>query len=192
MKAIKSYLPLFSGFYYTMFDSEQAEINVLERENLNDDEVEFDYAEYRDRVGVACINSVWNFLKLDDFDINIEFEKIYSPRFYNFSNDDIYCTYKVSEEDFNKLVEYCKTNLSEFKTFLEDRYSSRSGFISFFDTEPEKWFNEYLEEDSDKFEKVFTGILEFYLLNEGYSVDDMLDDVAEETIYIDFEILTNR
>ena len=192
MKTIKSYLPIFQGFYGTLFDSEQAEEMVLEYEDLQFEEIEFDYSEYQNRVAEKCISSIWNFLKLDGFDIDIEFEKIYSPREYNFSNDVIYCTFKVNDLDFNKLIDYCKTNLSEFKTFLEDNYSSRSGFISFFDTEHKTWFNDYLKEDSNKFERAFTGILYFYLLNEDYSVDNMLDDVSEETSYIDFKILNNK
>jgi len=190
MRTIKSYLPIFVGFYGSLFDSDQAEDMVLENEDLQFDEVEFDYKEYRNRVAEKCVSSVWNFLKNDGFEIDIEFEEVYSPRQYNFTNDVINCTYKITDADFNKLLEYCKTNLSEFKTFLEYKYSSYSGFISFFDTEPKKWFNEYLKEDSDKFERAFEGILEFYLENENYVVDDMLSDVQEELSIIDYKILT--
>ena len=190
MKTIKSYLPTFVGFYETMFDSSQAEIYILEEENLEFDEVEFDFKEYRNRVAEKCVSSVWNFLKNDGFDIDIEFEEVYSPRQYNFTNDVINCTYKITDADFNRLLEYCKTNLSDFKTFLEDNYSSYSGFISFFTTEPKKWFNEYLKEDSDKFERAFAGILEFYLENEDYTVYDMLSDVQEELNIIDYKLLT--
>jgi len=108
---------------------------------------------------------------------------------YNFENDSIYCTYSVPDEDFERLIEYCKDNLSEFKTFLDDRFTSRSGFISFFSTEPNMWFNEYLEEDSDKFERAFTNTLEFYLQEEGYTVDDMLSDCQEDCGYIEYELL---
>lgn len=188
MKTIKSYLPVFQGFYGTNFESYNAEEIILENEDLQFDDVEFDHKEYENRVAEKCVNSVWDFLKNDGFEIDIEFEEVYSPRFYNFSNDVINCTYKITDADFNKLLEYCKTNLSEFKTFLEDNYSSYLGFISFFDTEPKKWFNEYLKEDSDEFEKAFVGILEFYLENEDYEVDDMLSDVQEELGIIDYII----
>lgn len=194
MKTIKSYLPIFQGFYGSLFDSDQAEEMVLENEDLQFDEIEFDYKEYRNRVAEKCVDSVsmflWNEGSLDDLIINIEFEEVYSPRFYNFTNDVINCTYKITDVDFNKLLEYCKTNLSEFKTFLEDNYSGYSGFISFFDTEPKKWFNEYLKEDSDKFERAFASILEFYLENEDYTVDDMLSDIQEELGIIDYKLLT--
>lgn len=172
MKTVESYLPVFPGYYSTHFESDHAEEMVLE--NLEEDgtpakweAIEFDHKEYRDRVAKACISSVWNFLKNDGFELDIIFDEVYSPREYNFSNDVINCTYKISKQDFNKLVEYCKTNLEAFKDYLKDKYSSYSGFVSFFSTSSKKWFNEYLNEDSDKFEQAFAGILDFYLMEEG-------------------------
>ena len=196
MRTIESYLPIFTGFYGSYFDSDIAEentiYNLVECEGLDItcDDVDFDYQDYQNRVAMACVDSIENYLKHDGFSIAIEFEKVYSPREYNFSNDVIYCTYKVSDEDFMRLLNYTKANLSEFKGFLIEKYSSSPGFISFFSTESKIWLNEYLNEDSDKFTRAFAGLLEFYLANEGYSADDMLDDCTEETSYIDHEILT--
>jgi hypothetical protein len=193
MKKIKSYLPCFPGFYSTNFESDYAEESVLEEHSETNyteyNKVDFNYKEYRNRVGKTAIGSVENCLNNDGFSIGIEFERIYSPSFYNFENDSIYCTYSVNDEDFERLIEYCKDNLSEFKTFLDDNYASRSGFSSFFDTMPQTWFDEYLEEGSNKFERAFVGILEFYLQEEGYTVDDMLSDCQEDCGYIDYKLL---
>ena len=194
MKKIESYLALFPGFYGTHFDADEATDNTIQNffedgADIKYEDVEFDYNEYRNRVSMSAIGSVENYLKHDGFSIGIEFDKVYSPRYYNFSNDLIYCTYSVSDVDFERLIEYCKDNLSEFKMFLDDRFTSRSGFISFFSTEPNTWFDEYLVEDSDKFERAFTSMLEFYLQEEGYTVDDMLSDCQGDCGYIDYELL---
>jgi hypothetical protein len=192
MRKIKSYLPTFPGFAYTNFESDMAEENVLynlEEDGVKIEGIDWDYKEYMDRVAETAVGSVETYLEHDGFSIGIEFEIVYSPRFYNFENDSIYCTYSVPDEDFGRLLEYCNDNSSEFKTFLEDRFTSRSGFISFFSTEPNTWFNEYLEEDSDKFERAFTSMLEFYLQEEGYTVDDMLSDCQEDCGYIDYKLL---
>jgi hypothetical protein len=190
---IKSYLPVFQGFAYTNFDSDYAEESVLEEHSETNyteyNKVDFNYKEYRNRVGKTAVGSVENYLKHDGLSIGIEFEKIYSPRFYNFENDSIYCTYSVTDEDFAKLIEYCKSHHTAFKGFLLDNYASRSGFSSFFDTMPQTWFDEYLEEGSNKFERAFVGILEFYLQEEGYTVDDMLSDCQEDCGYIDYKLL---
>jgi len=185
MKTIKSYLPVFQGYYSTIFSSDMAEEAFLENEDLTFDEVDFDYTDYEHRVAEACISSVYNFLKHEGLSMDIIFEKVYSPREYNFENDTIYCTYKVSENTFEDLINYCEDNFSEFKDFLEEKYSSRSGFSSFFSIEPRKWFTEYLNDGNDKFERAFAGVIEFILLNEGYTVDDMLDDVSDEMSYIE-------
>jgi hypothetical protein len=195
MRKIESYLPVFQGFYGTSFESDMAEENTLH--NLDEDgieikddrDIEWDYEEYRNRVGKTAVGSVENYLKHDGLSIGIEFEKIYSPRFYNFENDSIYCTYSVTDEDFAKLIEYCESHHTAFKEFLLDNYASRSGFSSFFDTMPQTWFDEYLEEGSNKFERAFVGILEFYLQEEGYTVDDMLSDCQEDCGYIDYKLL---
>jgi hypothetical protein len=192
MRKIKSYLPTFPGFAYTNFESDMAEENVLynlEEDGVKIEGIDWDYKEYMDRVAETAVGSVETYLEHDGFSIGIEFEKVYSPSFYNFENDSIYCTYSVPDEDFERLLEYCNDNSSEFKTFLDDRFTSRSGFISFFSTEPNTWFNEYLVEDSSKFERAFTSVLEFYLQEEGYTVDDMLSDCQGDCGYIDYELL---
>lgn len=194
MKTIESYLPVFPGFYGTQFESDIAEentmYNLVEDDGLDItyDDINWDYKDYMERVAYGCISSVQNYLEHDGFSIEIDFEKVYSPREYNFGNDVAYCTYKVNDEDFNNLLDYLKANISEFKTYIDDKYSSRSGFISFFDTDLDTWFNEYLQEGSDKFERAFAGILEFYLTNEGYTDYEMADDCQDELSYIDYEI----
>src|SRR5690606_40790495 len=93
MKTIKSYLPVFNGFYNTWFEPDYAEINIMEEyENLGFEDFEFDYKDYRNRVSEACVGAVENQLK-DLFDISIEFEGVYSPREYNFTNDYINVIY---------------------------------------------------------------------------------------------------
>jgi len=193
MKTIKSYLPVFEGFYGSIFESDSAEDDVFE--NLEEDGIEieyggieFHYKDYMDRVSTACIGSIEQYLKHDGFELTIDFEKVYSPREYNFSNDVIYCTYKLKNKEFKRFVDYCKENIKEFETYLDEKYSSRSGFHSFFSTESYMWFKEYLKEGSDKFERAFAGVLEFYLKNEGYTVFDMYDYCASECGYIDYEL----
>ena len=195
MKTIKSYLPIFQGFYNTHFDNDGVIDNAMY--NIEEDGLKLEFADikwelkdYMDRVANKCISSIWNYFKHGGYTMDIEFEKVYSPREYNFENDVIYCTYSVSDKDFTELVDYLQINLEAFREFLDNKYSSRSGFISFFSADPQKWFEEYLNEDSDKFGRTFAGIIEFYLINEGYIVDDMLSDCQEELSYIDYKILT--
>jgi len=174
LKEIKSYLPVFQGFYNTLFDTESAIDMTLETidESIKYDDIEWDNKDYQDRVAKSCVESIENYLKQDGFDIEINFDEVHSPRQYNFSNDSINCTYKITNDSFNELLEYAKTNLSDFKGFLKENYSSCSGFISFY----------------TDFENTFVGLLNFYLENEGYTVEDMLEDCLDELYYIEYEI----
>ncbi len=190
MKKIKieSYISQFPGFYGTYFESDLAEEMVLEDENLNYDQVEFDYEEYRKRVVEKVISEIQNQLNLEGFNINIEFDGIYSPREYNFGNDVINCTYEFTTADLDKLKEYLMDNDNDFKTFLDNNYSSFDGFISYFETEPKTWLNEYLNIGSVKFERAFAECLGFYLENEGFTVDELADQVQDEMSYIEYTI----
>jgi hypothetical protein len=190
---IKSYLPIFPGFYGSQFEFEDEEriledLNEESEVEISYENIDFDYKEYHDRVAKRCCDEIENYLKHDYLDITITFEEVISPREYNFTNDYINCTYNLSDETFKTLIEYCKRELQEFTAFLIEKYSSRSGFISFFSTEPEIWFNEYLKEDDEKFIRAFAGILEFYLKNEAYNEYSLYCDIQEETSYIDYEI----
>jgi hypothetical protein len=186
---IESYISSFPGFYGSQFESDQAEEMVLDNEDekIDYNNVEFDYEEYRNRVAIAVIGAIENYLKHEGFEISIDFDEVYSPREYNFGNDIINCTYSVSKIDFNKLKEYIIENENDFKTFLEDNFSSFDRFISYFETEPKTWLNEYLNEQSNKFQRAFAEILRFYLENEGFTVDDLASEVQDELSYIEYK-----
>ena len=172
---IKSYLPIFNGFYNTIFDAsdEMIEENIEYHNEENDtdlnyDDFKWDFKEYHNRIAKACISPIWNelnhlFSNIKSPEINIEFEQLVSPKFYNYSTDSIDVTYKLDWFTFAKIVGYLNENRSDFEQYLIDRYTSRSGFSSFYSNDSEVWFNEYLKQDSDKLEHCFGSILEFVL-----------------------------
>ena len=189
---VKSFLPCFNGFYSTLFEPnyEQAFESAEENEGreLTEAEIEFDYSDYMNRVAERCCHEIQHYLNADGLAINIEFEGVHSPREYNFTNDSINCEYTLTDECFDKLIDYCKTNLEAFTTYLKEKYSSRSGFISFFQTDVDTWFNEYLTQDSSDFEHCFGSVLEFYLENEGFTDEDLYYAVVDE-MYLDYKIV---
>ena len=83
MNKIKTFLPVFTGFYNTIFEpNESSEIdnyNQLQGADYNYDDFEFDYEDYRKRVAEQCVESIE--IELDlifslnfDGDFKIEFE----------------------------------------------------------------------------------------------------------------------
>lgn len=182
---IESYLPVFPGFYGSIFepDEEQEIYNLSEDagRDLDYDDIEWDYEDHSERVSEACADAIETYLKSEGFDITVTYQKLVSPKFYNYTNDSINVEYDLSEEVFNKLIEYCKEHLEEFEGYLEETYSSRPGFTSFYNTDADTWFDEYLSLDSDKITHGFGSLLEFIIGNEGYTYEDLYYDIAEET-----------
>lgn len=179
---IKTYLPVFTGFYGTLFESDETseldDINEKrEKQELSPitwDDCKWDYKEYNERVAKAAVNWVENALK-DIFKtkITIEFEELISPREYSFANDSInvVISYKVGEF-LPELKKYLNDNWEEFSHYIKDRYTSCSGFSSFYSNNANTWVSEYLPQVKDR-AHILGSILNFVLLNEEQNEEAM-------------------
>jgi hypothetical protein len=143
MKTIESYLPVFTGTYGTIFE------DVILDENT----------------GEACVNFINKHIK--DLGIQATFQKIVSPKFYNFQNDSINVEYQF--ESLDKLNTFLIDNRDEFSDYLKDRYTSCDGFISHHSNDVDEWIGEFMF-GGDLTHKLGSA-LEFYCAVE--SVDDM-------------------
>jgi len=186
MKTIETFLPVFNGFYGTLFESDSAEESELRDLDKTSYEVNFDYKEYMERVSIACVGAIQQYLLHDNIAVGIEFKELASPREYNFTNDTIWVELKISEDSFDYLMKYCFVdNAKEFQEFLTREYASRSGFVSFVEDDIKQWESEFLQEESKYFGKCFGGLLNFYFENEGYTDADLQNDVVQECSYIE-------
>ena len=68
---------------------------------------------------------------MDEYLIDIDFKniKLSSPQYYNYSTDNIDC--KINTNQAQSLNEILKKD-NEFLSFLKDRTTSCSGFVSFY------------------------------------------------------------
>jgi len=157
-KTIKTWLPVFQGFYGTLFEFDDN--LLLENYGINSIDIDIDYKEYQNDIAVnACefIESECDFIKL------VKFENVSSPKFYNFSNDSINCQITI---DVNKLSDYINNNVSEFRAYLKNNYTSCSGFISRYSNDAEEW-KESTENFTTFFDNHLLGaLLQFYFVNE--------------------------
>ena len=169
MKTFKTYLPIFTGFYNTIFEpsSEDCEIDYIndERKLLNlpkidYDDCNFDYNTYNSNVMDSCIEYVENELKDLGFKCTIKNQSLISPKYYNFSNDSINIDIDI---DIDSLKKYLVDNLSEFQVYLSNKYTSCSGFISSYSNNALEWLNNEIENNSDH---CIGSILDFILNNE--------------------------
>ena len=129
----------FSGFYNSIHDSvidsaleyqsecyadsDKANDIILDALNVNH------YDKIREALSKVFVEGV-NELFWYEYDINLglEFESLKSPKFYNYSTDEIYCY--VANDKINELVALLD-NENDFIKALKDKYQSHDGFIVF-------------------------------------------------------------
>lgn len=181
----KTYLPIFTGFYESIFDLDPNEV-LYENESLTYDDLTIDYQSYNIEVSKQLCNVIAD--KLSDFVHDIKFERLVSPKYYNFSNDSIDVLI-----DYNKqaIQEYIYENQEAFEKYLKQNYTSCDGFISSFSNSFEEW-----EKLTKKFKNfradahLLGSILQFISENEEITECDLYSEVMEgvDTLkYIDYE-----
>lgn len=169
---IKTYLPVFPGFYGTIFEpSEDSEIEYVNDERkkkglpkVDFDDMRFNYDEYRNDVAKkAC-----NFLEreLSDYVKSIKFDELRSPRFYNYSNDSINC---IIEPKIKPIRKYLSDNSEAFDQYLKDQYTSYDGFISSYDNNR----GDFMEGQPFAHRHKLGSILEFICQNEGINQESL-------------------
>ena len=169
---MKTYLPLFTGFYNTIWEMDDS--YLIEEENIDMENI--DYAKYREDVSKELCRVLPDHCDLID---SILFEALISPRFYNFGNDSINCEVTLSSK--KSVDEYLAENAYAFGEYLKERYTSRDGFSSSYSNDPKDWSDWH--EDEHK----FGAVLDFWFTNEEVDEYDVYQDVVEnlnETDYI--------
>lgn len=178
-----TWCPLFPGFYGTHFeyDNEDNDIESYNEENktdLNWDDFEWNYKEYRERVSKAFVNRLERELE-DIFPVKMTFQQLSSPKEYNFYNDSIWVSVEV---DLDKLIEKVRKDYKSSAEYFKNKYTSCSGFISFHSPHLEMWIDkEYiLKEPGHR-----VGALLDCLCSQHFSYDDIIYWTEGEN-YIDF------
>ena len=185
MKKIESYLPLFDGFYNTHFeyDNEDDDIQWFNETHGTDlfyEDFDWNYTERQQRISKQVCDIVEGLLSDEDINMTINFQKLVSPKFYNFTNDSIDCEYVISQKEYDKIIDYIKVNWSNFEEYIKDRYTSRSGFISSHSNNAEVWMNNIKSESH--LEHNFGAVLEFILQNEEYESSNIDEAITNDHI----------
>jgi len=132
----------FSGFYYSIHDSYidnhiEHELEYLESELGYTDEqldiikdrfYDMDYALIRKAICEHYINA-YNAVFYDEYNIHLDLEYncIVSPSFYNYDTDKLYVL--IDESVFNEVS--ALINSEDFKLMLKEKFKPQSGFTPF-------------------------------------------------------------
>ena len=191
----KTYLPMFQGFYGTFFeidyecffqdlDEQASDSNIKITQEMRDTfcESELDteiYKEYQASIVNASCSMVSNVLTENHIIENLKFEKLVSPRFYNYSNDSINIEVEFSEKNIANIERIIKENFKDWELWLEQHFTSYDGFHSFYSNDVNKWdIRECLEHETKS-----GNILEFIIQCLNYTQDEFIQDVQEQAEY---------
>lgn len=178
---IASQLPIFTGFYGTIYESNEDHFidDYNEQNNVyyNYEDFKWDNEGYMNEVGKGCTEWVQNALKEIGFDVQVDFIAIDSPREYNHSNDAIDVNYTINKTTFKKIVNYLKDNSENWNLYIKGYFTSYSGFISFHPNNAEEWVELVNLDNMANYNIILKTILGFILTNEDYSETDMYNTV---------------
>jgi len=172
---IESTLPLFPGFYNTMFEADE-ESSIEDGKSWED--YEWNHKDYYNRVAESCAKGIEE--QLSNLGIKVEFQAVVSPKFYNFSNDTINVAFHLDSENFDELHKYLLDNIEDFKGYLKEHYTSYDGFTSFHSNEPLDWFKALESKNQKLLEHKLSGMLDFYLGLEEFTLNDLFEYVSNE------------
>jgi len=196
MKKVSTMLPVFTGFYNTLFNVdnliyfEVENINVARLENnLNEIDstklfelIEFDNTKYETDCAIECCKVIETELQKRNLISSIKFNSVILPKGYSYSNDSIDCTIELTIDNINNIKKYLELNSTLFSQYLHSKYSSRDGFISFYPNNVKGWieltnnFTDYSDYNT------LYSVLDFICKNE--SIDVMY-------LYNEIDILSN-
>lgn len=204
MEKFEIYNPLFQGFYNTIFEIDEsdidAEIDYFCENHTNIDSdllkavinrnydtfVKEDWNGYKNYVGKESCEVLEDFLREKGFDCKVIFENVYSPREYNFSNDSVNCSIEVNDDFIDKVRNFVLNHSDLFAEYIKDNYTSYDGFMSYYSNDSKDWIKN-INEDISAHE--LGSILLFILLvdyNELKDISDVVDEYNEnlyENIY---------
>ena len=157
--------PMFEGFYYSQLDLAE-NIEVGEDENYSMTEEQFDEIDWN-KTNENVSKFYLDYFKdeLSDFFksigvLSLEFIKVDSPKYYNYSTDKLVCNIEINKDVF--VHELRKYNFDSWEQFLKDNFTSYDGFISFYPNTTMEWdelINEEIEDDN----VIIETLLQFYL-----------------------------
>jgi hypothetical protein len=182
---VDTWLPIFSGFYGTIWEADSDEENEMfgidqERKSkglppVEYDDIEWDYDEYREQVTEGMTREIE--VRLKEFGLvdRIKFQKLSSPREYNFANDSIHVEMTLTNENVEKILDYIHSHYEAFSKYIVGRYTSYDGFISSHSNDPYVWKSDIRATLADTHK--LGAVLDFILRNED---EDMEMDIYED------------
>lgn len=166
LKKVNTFLPLFSGFYNSIYDiDEYDEVSNYNLENDTDltvDDFYFNYNNYHQEISKEICLTVETLLKDNNIIDSLIFESLQSPRFYNFENDSINIEVVIKKD---VILQYLKDNFNEFEAYINNNYTSYDGFSSYYSNDAKEWLTGFENDKLESETHQVGAILDFISIN---------------------------
>lgn len=177
---VKTYLPLFTGFYGSLFGDiiEDAIANEIEAYNeqnntkLGYDNFDYNVSELTTKITKDSTEIVERYISDNLLKCSVKFEELVSPRYYNYTNDSINIEMNFNKSEFFILID---ENKAELINLIEDSYTGYDGFIPTHSSDINDWISE-LKKDFENCEHKVGALFDFLL---------QIKDLTRETLYQD-------
>ena len=189
MNKLESTIP-FDGFYESFisddidhqigqhieWDSDTFDLNESEEEIIQDNYLTVNTSYFYNQIAEDYTNFYIDALneRLEGFTLKATYKCFESPREYNFETDRIFI--EIEENHAIDFIEYIIKNYKkELEKKIQDRFTSRSGFISSYKNSLDLWIDDYSELDFNMIGTCF----ELFNLEEediNYSLRDYLTE----------------
>jgi len=196
MKKLESTIP-FEGFYesvisadieheidsLTQYYSELYDLNEFEAELLCNSFLNINSYKFYNQIAKDYTNFYIDALneRLKGFTLKATYNCFESPKEYNFETDKIFI--EIEENHALDFIEHIVKNYKkELEKKIEDRFKSRSGFISFYKNSIDLWTKDFKEWDCNMIGTCF----ELFDLEEediNYSLREYLTESISENLY---------
>lgn len=189
-RKIKSWLPVFSGFYDNVYWEPDFEYEAEHfRETYgyikNDLWKHFENRQWETAIAKALCSEMED--QLAEFVSGIHLEKVSSPKEYNFTNDAIHCIIIPKKK---VIKTYLNTHKEAFLMYIKDRYTSYDGFMSFYSNDGTEWLNEINDCLVD--DHKLGAILQFICANEDIKEEDLYYKLNDRSVLYVGEYFTNE
>ena len=197
MKKLESTIP-FDGFYNsfisadieneidssTQYYSESYELNDNEEQLLSNSFLSVNNNNFYNEICKDYTSFYIDKLneRIKDFTLKATYKCFISPKEYNFQTDRVFI-----EIEENHCIDFIKYTIKNYKKELDnkikERFTSKSGFISFYENNLESWTNNYKKWDHNQIGICF----ELFDIEEDedivYSLREYLSETISENLY---------
>lgn len=181
LKGIECNIDFFPGFYETGLLDDV--LHDIEEEELPAGEEQALIHKVENRIARAFVIEFLYEIKptLDVLGIYfVRYVGVDSPRFYNYRTDEVVCEFNVDLDKLNGFLEYYLMGHEELvKEVIEDKFTDRPGFTSFYSNDYTKWLSckwEEIGRDGEFDNVILTTILSLIKLIDTESTQDELKE----------------